>query len=248
MDHSFILYGSLPPAKPHLAQSPIVVYRSRMPERERYGRRAAGVYGALIDPVLRSLRSKVARICQEEDVARVLDVACGTGAQCRRLARVGIRVTGVDLSEAMIAAARRRHRAGAEYVLGSAFDLPFLDASFDAAILSLALHEHAENERTAMCCQALRVLRPGGVLVVADYACPDRTSLNVPWMIVRFVETTAGPEHCAGFADFVRRGSLGGPLARHGLTSFRATRAVFGTVGIDVVRWPSGTLAQSGPN
>jgi SAM-dependent methyltransferase len=236
---------SPPPAKLLLVQGLIIVYRSRMAERERYGRRAAGVYGALIDPVLQSLRSRVVRICQEEGAARVLDVACATGAQCRRLARAGIRVTGVDLSEAMIAAARRRGGPGTEYILGSAFDLPFPDASFDAAILSLALHEHPENERTSMLGQALRVLQPGGVLVIVDYACPSRTALHLPWAVVRLVENSAGPEHRAGFADFVRRGSLAGLLARHGLTSSRMVQAVFGTVSIAVVRPLAGTLPQA---
>ncbi|MDD5264070.1 MAG: class I SAM-dependent methyltransferase [Candidatus Bipolaricaulis sp.] len=218
-----------------------------MAERERYGSRAAGIYGALIDPVLRSLRPRIVRICREEGVASALDIACATGAQCRRLARMGIQVTGVDLSEAMIAAARRRGGPGAEYIRASAFDLPFPDASFDAAILSLALHEHPENERASMLGQALRVLRPGGVLVVADYACPNRTALHLPWAIVRLVETCAGPEHRAGFADFVHRGSLAGLLVRHGLSCSRTARAVFGTIGISVIRRPTESSRGPGP-
>jgi SAM-dependent methyltransferase len=93
--------------------------------------------------------------------------------------------------------------------------------------------------------QALRVLRPGGVLVIVDYACPSRTALHLPWAVVRLVENSAGPEHRAGFADFVRRGSLAGLLARHGLTSSRMVQAVFGTVSIAVVRPLAGTLPQA---
>jgi ubiquinone/menaquinone biosynthesis C-methylase UbiE len=213
-----------------------------MAEHERYGRRAARIYGALIDPILDSLRSAVTRACCEEGVTHLLDVACATGAQCRRLARAGILTTGVDLSEAMILAARRRGGTGTEYILGSALDLPFPAASFDAVILSLALHEHPEDERAVMLREALRVLRPRGVLLVVDFARPAHTGLHVPWAVVRLVENTSGPEHRAGFRDFVRRGSLDDLLARHGLTPSRTARAVFGTVRIAVVRSPGGTL------
>jgi ubiquinone/menaquinone biosynthesis C-methylase UbiE len=64
---------------------------------------------------------------------RALDVCCGTGDIALGLARRGLRVTGLDFSDAMLAVARRRgERTGAigepanpEFIQGDALDLPF---------------------------------------------------------------------------------------------------------------------------
>jgi len=215
--------------------------------RERYGDRAAHIYGGVIDPTLHSLRSTVTHICREEGPTLVLDIACATGAQCHRLAQAGIRATGVDSSESMIAAARRRGNTSADFILASALDLPFPDASFGGVVLSLALHEHPEEERAGMLREAVRVLEPDGFLLVADFERPTHAPFHIPWAIVRLIEAAAGPEHRAGFADFVRQGSLAGLLVRHGLTCSRTARAVFGTIGIAVVRRPTEPSRGPGP-
>ncbi len=206
-----------------------------MPWKTRYGSLAVRLYRALIDPLLRPLRPKIVRICLELDVREVLDVASATGAQCRALGRTGIRATGVDLAEAMIATAKRRGGRNTNYALGSAFELPFPDGSFDASLLILALHEHTEDERSLMVHEALRVLRPRGHLVIADFAEPEHPAVHLPWRVIRVIEYTAGPEHSAGFRDFVARGSLDGFIERHDLRLLDRAPSHFGTIGIAVV-------------
>lgn len=107
--------------------------------------------------------------------SRVLDLGCGLGGAARALApRVGRtgRVVGVDNSRAMIAAARQRSIDGelpVEFTLGNAHALPFADATFDGAF-SVATFELV-GEPTRALDEVVRVLRPGGRLVVnaADF-------------------------------------------------------------------------------
>jgi ubiquinone/menaquinone biosynthesis C-methylase UbiE len=205
-------------------------------KRVPYDTFAVRVYRVLLDPLIRPLRSKIVRLCRELGVGEVLDIASATGVQCRMLAEAGMCATGVDLSEAMIAAARKSDGRNARYIIASAYSLPFADASFDACLLSLALHEHSEEEREIMLDEALRVLRPDGHLVVADYSKPPHTILHIPWYVIRFIEGIAGAAHRAGFHDFMRRGGLAGLLERHALTSVRQARSHLGTIGIAVVR------------
>ena len=202
----------------------------------QYGPLAVRAYRALIDPLLGPLRRRIVRICRGSGVRDVLDIASATGAQCRSLGRAGLRATGLDLSEAMIAAARRRGGANTQYVHGSALELPFPSASFDASLLLLALHEHPEDTRWLMVREALRVIRPDGVLVVADYTKPAHPTLHVPWQLIRLIESAAGAEHSAWFRDFVARGCLDGLIERHGLAVVSRTPSHLDAIGIAIVK------------
>lgn len=104
---------------------------------------------------------------------RVLEVGCGVGAELQILRRrfPQTHLTGLDYSEAQLAKARELLRAelatGAmELRQGSAYELPFPDASFDGVCLIWVL-EHLAGPGRALR-EALRVLRPGGVLSVTE--------------------------------------------------------------------------------
>jgi ubiquinone/menaquinone biosynthesis C-methylase UbiE len=194
------------------------------------------LYRALIDPLIRPLRPRIVRLCRELGIQKVIDIASATGAQCRTLAGAGIQATGVDLSEAMISAAKRRGGSNMRYVQGSAYELPFDDGSFDASLLILALHEHTEEERTLMLAEALRVVRPEGYLIIADYNRPRLTGIHLPWQTIRLIESLAGDEHHAGFKDFVARAGISGLLTRHALTPVREILSHFGTIRTSIIR------------
>jgi len=204
--------------------------------KTRYGSLAVRVYRTLIDPLLLPLRPKIVRICRELGIRTILDIASATGAQCRALGRAGIQSTGIDLSEDMIRIASRIGGRNVRHVHGSAYELPFENASFDASLLILALHEHTEEERNTMISEALRVLRPEGHLIVADYDAPPHAILHLPWQVIRLIEELAGPEHRSGFKEFLSAGGLDGLLERYGLKAKRRARSHFGAVGIAVAR------------
>ncbi len=107
-------------------------------------------------------------LVREADLAgkRVLDVGCGTGANLLVLAEhFGCTPAGVDSSEAMLAEARRK-LPDADLRRGVAERLPFDDASFDA-VLSVEMLEHLPADvREPALLEMLRVLRPGGRLIV----------------------------------------------------------------------------------
>ncbi len=197
-----------------------------------YGPVVAWLYGWVIDPLLYPLRTQVVRLCRELGAGEILDIASGTGVQCRLLGRAGIRATGLELSEAMLAVAARHGGHNVRYVQGTACELPFSDGSFDATLLSLALHEHDEPQRALILAEALRVARRGGHVLVADYAIPRASAFHPVWQVIRLVEHLGGGEHRAGFGDFVLRGGVEGFLERHGLEASLSVRSHWGAVGI----------------
>ena len=95
----------------------------------------------------------------------VLDAGCGTGGLLGRLGveRPDLRPVGVEWSEP--AAARAAAKSGAPVVRGSVNALPFGDATFDAAIAADLLCHGAVDPAQALA-ELLRVLRPGGRLIV----------------------------------------------------------------------------------
>ncbi|MGH9720858.1 MAG: methyltransferase domain-containing protein [Bryobacteraceae bacterium] len=106
------------------------------------------------------------------DGLSLLDVGCGTGDDVRKLAQViGTRgrVVGVDVSGAMIAEAKRRHRnsrLSLQFLEGSAQDLLFPDSTFDRCRTERMLM-HVEQPEQALR-EMVRVVKPGGKVVAFE--------------------------------------------------------------------------------
>ncbi len=104
---------------------------------------------------------------------RVADLCCGTGDLVFHLLRddPSLRVTGVDFTGPMLAAARARaarhaRSAPAEFVEADVTRLPFEDASFDGATMGFSMRNVVDIDATLK--EAHRVLRPGTRLVNLD--------------------------------------------------------------------------------
>ena len=174
--------------------------------------RVAPCYDLLTRRLLASSRGRVAALCREKGFTRVLDLGCGTGAQCAVLRHKGVHVVGLDASPAMLRVARSSlHRAdsvASPALVHSSLPLPFADRSFDAVILSLVLHESASGA-VALMQEALRVAPHALVL---EWRMPER-NLDLPSLaVMHLIERIAGREHYRHFRQFTARGWLRGLL------------------------------------
>lgn len=97
--------------------------------------------------------------------ASALDVGCGEGRFCRMLQPLGIRTTGVDPTQALVARARLQDPLG-DYRIGVAEHLDFEAQSFDLVVSYLSLIDIPDL--SAALSQISRVLRPGGSLLIAN--------------------------------------------------------------------------------
>ncbi len=111
---------------------------------------------------------KFAGIAADE---KVLDVGTGTGVAAITAARMGARVTGLDLTPALIEQARENSRIarleGIVWMEGDAENLPFPDASFDL-VLSQFAHMFAPRPDVAVA-EMRRVLKRGGRVAFATW-------------------------------------------------------------------------------
>jgi ubiquinone/menaquinone biosynthesis C-methylase UbiE len=116
----------------------------------------------------------------------VLELAVGTGRNLEHYSP-GTKLTGIELSDEMLAIARRRAvTAGIEADLrqGDAQSLEFGDESFDTVVITLALCTIPDDRKAAA--EAYRVLRPGGRLVLLEH-------VRSPLAPVRLVQRALQP-------------------------------------------------------
>jgi SAM-dependent methyltransferase len=99
--------------------------------------------------------------------SRALELGCGTGVFLEKVAGSGARLSGLDLSQDLLAKARERVRTldNVRLVAGNAERLPFPDGAFDVVYGSSVLH-HLDLDASLR--EALRVLRAGGRAVFAE--------------------------------------------------------------------------------
>jgi SAM-dependent methyltransferase len=116
----------------------------------------------------------------------VLDVGAGTGRWLQVLANAGCRVTGLDLSERMLASAKDAAPA-VRLVQGCAEALPFRDGVFDRVVCVNALHHF--RDRLEFLKRARRLLRAGGAFM--SIGLDPHTALDVWWVYDYFPETLA---------------------------------------------------------
>jgi SAM-dependent methyltransferase len=117
----------------------------------------------------------VVELVPEDPAARWLEVACGPGLISRAMApRVGS-VQGLDLTPAMVEKARAEAAtAGVDnvsFALGDATALDLPADSFDGAITRFSLHHIPGPVRVLE--EMLRVVKPGGLVIVADHVTDD---------------------------------------------------------------------------
>jgi demethylmenaquinone methyltransferase/2-methoxy-6-polyprenyl-1,4-benzoquinol methylase len=115
----------------------------------------------------------------------VLDVATGPAGVAIDLAHhVRAHITGIDISEDMLAEGRRNvHAAGLDdritLLRGQGEDLPFPDASFDALTFTYLLRYVADPAATIA--ELARVVRPGGMVASLEFAVPPNLAWRWSW-------------------------------------------------------------------
>ena len=176
---------------------------------------------------------------------RILDIACGTGDFSLAIARrmhPGSRITGLDLSEGMLAVMREKvAKAGLseqiDCLQGDSEAMPFGDGSFDVATIAFGIRNFEHREAALR--EILRVLRPGGRLVILELSVPENRFLRgcynlyfqhfVPWIGGRISGDEAAYRYLpASVLGFPGRREWMATMARCGYAEVRHRAFTFG--------------------
>jgi ubiquinone/menaquinone biosynthesis C-methylase UbiE len=194
---------------------------------QRYGwDRAVGSYARCWEASLAALHAEVLALAGLQAGERVLDIACGPGALSLNAARrVGAsgQVLGVDLSDAMVTAARESaQRQGLTQARFSRMDAESLSvpgASVDVALCTLGLMYLPDPPQALSC--IYRALRPGGRAVLAVWG--ERRCCG--WApLFEIIDAEVRSEVCPLFFALGRRDALARACADAGLLPLRQRR------------------------
>lgn len=115
---------------------------------------------------------------QDTPAIAILDLACGTGDFAIEMAKKlpeNCHITGLDLSEGMLKVMHEKVAAAGlegriETTKGEGENLPFPDGSFDVVSISFGIRNFEDRPRSLK--EALRVLKPGGIIVILELSVP----------------------------------------------------------------------------
>ncbi len=174
--------------------------------------RLAPVYEAWARVTESKARRRVLELADVHPGEQLLEVAVGTGVQLVRLAHAnrGGRNVGVEISDGMLAQARRRVEETApsvELLKASALELPFADESFDLLVNAYMLDLLRRDDIPRALAEFKRVLRPGGRLVLSNMTKGERRRQRIwDWAYARGFVVTA---NCRGVLAAPVLGELG---------------------------------------
>jgi ubiquinone/menaquinone biosynthesis C-methylase UbiE len=148
------------------------------------------------------------------DGYRILDLGCGTATLTMMVKQKhsGVDVIGFDIDRESLALATHKFSRTSlviGLVQGTAFQLPFSMDSFDRVLSSLVFHHLMGKNKILAMQEVLRILKPGGELLLADFGKPHNFLMSILSRIVGALEDTSDnlkgllPEMMkeAGFSD-----------------------------------------------
>jgi ubiquinone/menaquinone biosynthesis C-methylase UbiE len=172
------------------------------------------IYLVFTEPFLWQAKRRVCSLVEELGGSRVLEVGCGTCVQGVMIAKRGIDVTGVDLTEKLFPSPRStRLPPSFTFFQADGRDLPFRSGQFDLALISMVLHEMNPSGRVPTLREMMRVVRENGALLIMDFDFPLASDRSLAALIIRIIETIAGQEHHGNFLNFMAAGGVP-PLLR----------------------------------
>jgi demethylmenaquinone methyltransferase/2-methoxy-6-polyprenyl-1,4-benzoquinol methylase/phosphoethanolamine N-methyltransferase len=131
------------------------------------------------------LRKATLDLARVKPGEKILEVGCGTGTlslKAKVMAGPSGQVTGIDVAPDMLETARRKAaKAGLDvkFQAGRIEEIPFPDGQFDLVLSSLMMHHvPGDDAKQKGIGEILRVLKPGGRLVIVDVAPPENPHLR----------------------------------------------------------------------
>lgn len=175
---------------------------------------------------------------------RILDIGCGTGNVSLACAERGAAVIGIDINAEMLEVARQKtEAAGLEdrvelLELGVAEMAGNVEGRFDAAVACLTFSELTQDEQAYTLSAVRELLKPGGVVVIADESLPERALGRfihrlgrIPAAASAYVVTQTTTRPLEGMTELLQRAEFSNIESTRIWSGFEIARGVKGDRG-----------------
>ena len=197
-------------------------YTDTMDKQYDWMSRLYGLFMTVVPAWKRWLKAVIPLIQGE----KILEVSFGNGYLMKQYgSQDNYDITGLEYNQNMIDVTRRRLDSSgirAELVRGNVEQLPFEDDSFDTVINTMALSGYPDGDKAMS--EMMRVVAPGGVLLIVDFDYPADRNLFGYWL-VKIMENAG---------DVMK--DIAGLLSSHGIDYDHTAIGGFGSVHMYVCR------------
>jgi ubiquinone/menaquinone biosynthesis C-methylase UbiE len=144
----------------------------------------------------------IRRLSEERDLGEVVELGCGRGYFTKAIARNATQVLATDLSDEMVEAARTQLREFQNIAVQKADceDTAFPSERFDTVVMVNVVHFIENPDRCLQ--ESYRILKAGGVLLLADYTGYGMKWFEIMKMGMRFLKKWGMPPR------YAQKGSL----------------------------------------
>jgi ubiquinone/menaquinone biosynthesis C-methylase UbiE len=135
----------------------------------------------------------IRKVAEQKDLGRTLEIACGGGTYSRVLAKEAEMLYATDLSDEMLAVARKQLQSFPNVQLEKAdcFQLPYENNSFDTVFMANLLHIVPRPENAVA--EATRVLKDDGRMIALSFTSEGMSFPNKLRMVYRYLRTYGKP-------------------------------------------------------
>ncbi len=135
------------------------------------------------------IKKRITDTINPESGERILDFGCGTGTLCSLILQRApeASIIGADADPYMINLARKKY-LNIQFVLTDGVQIPFPNTCFDKVVSSWTFHHFTENEKIHHLHEILRVLKPGGLFLLADWTEPESFQEKLGFWLVRVLD------------------------------------------------------------
>lgn len=184
---------------------------------ERYDRGIQIISRGRINQIYEFIANSVA-----DEGKKILDIGCGTGNVSLACAAKGASVVGIDTNPGMLEIAQKKADASGlsqrvEFLEIGVAEMKrrFSDERIDACVSCLAFSELTDDEQSYAISSAYSILKPGGIIIIADETSPRSTLrrvinalIQVPVRLLAYILTQSGTRPVKGIVPMLEKANF----------------------------------------
>lgn len=195
----------------------------------------AKMYDPLLYIFLNRIRKEVIKELLEYKDKSIIDLCCGTGNQLKLLAKNDFKsLHCLDISNSMLQVAKKGDY-NLKFYHQDATNTSFDNNSFDAAIISFAVHEKDRNTQERFLEEAYRILKDDSILLIVDFDYDSETPRVVKGFIT-MIERMAGKEHFNNYQNYTKNNGLKSLIDQDKFKVIKRNRKAFNGVSISIYK------------